>query len=482
MIANPVADRVLDEMVTEKALTLSKADNQLSPGEFAEKRLKILDKNKQLVPLVYNRVQTDLISKLTGRDLVLKSRQQGASTVIQGLNYQKVATGTATTMTLAHDDDGTKTLRRMADRFHRHDPQAPKRGAANDRLSTYPEFDSEALIATAGNKASGRSTTLTFLHGSEVAYWPDAESIVAGAMQAGNPDIILESTPNGAQGYFYALCMEALDGSSPWTLHFYPWWWDDGYKLTLEPDEVLQYTAEELALVEMHGLSAEQIKWRRSKQAELKQLFPQEYPEDPRSCFLLSGAGYFGDTSAAFCAPLVPVYDPEHRYVAGLDFGQTNDYTVCPVIDATTREQVDLVRVKGLPWAEMRRRVAVLCAKWNVATLLAERNSMGSTNIEELRQELKTADCKTHLSTFWTDNESKATIMGALHESLSKTSGLKLQNIQDQRREFAAFKAYQLPSGAWRLSSPEGEHDDIVIGVALANRAIAGAGVRSESW
>jgi len=31
-----------------------------------------------------------------------------------------------------------------------------------------------------------------------VAFWKDAEKIVAGAMQGGNPMVILESTLNGA--------------------------------------------------------------------------------------------------------------------------------------------------------------------------------------------------------------------------------------------------------------------------------------------
>lgn len=442
------------------------------PEQFAANRLRILDKKKQLVPLTYNRVQRDLVSKLTGRDLILKARQVGISTAIQGVLYQQAVTGTATTMTLAHDDDGTKTLRRMADRFHRNDTQAPKRGAANDRLSTYPEHDSEALIATAGNKASGRSTTLTHLHGSEVAYWPDAESIVAGAMQAGDPQVILESTPNGAQGYFYQLCMEALEGNSPWTLHFYPWWWDDGYKLALDPGETLDYTNDEIALIAQHDLSAEQIKWRRAKQKELKQLFLQEYPEDVISCFLQSGNGYFGDLSNVFMAALTPEYDPTHRYVAGLDFAQTNDFTVLKVLDQTTGEQVDNLRINRLPWKEMRRRVIEVLLNWHVANLIPEKNSMGSTNIEALEAEMREAGCKTNLWPFDTTNASKYLVMGNLHTALHE-GALKLQPDPVQRHQLMAFVATQLPSGAWKLAAPEGEHDDDVIALALAWYGIA---------
>src|SRR5512147_1776321 len=118
------------------------------------------------------------------------------------------------------------------------------------------------------------------MHGSEVAFWPDAERIIAGAMQGGNPDVVLESTPNGAQGYFYERCMEALRGDGVWSLHFYPWWWDDNYRIPLDVGEQPALIGDENQLVEKFGLSYEQIKWRRSKTKELGRLFIQEYPED----------------------------------------------------------------------------------------------------------------------------------------------------------------------------------------------------------
>jgi len=156
---------------------------------------------------------------------------------------------------------------------------------------------------------------------------------MAGAMQGGNPDIILESTPNGAQGYFYGLCMEALDGDSIWKLHFYPWWWDDFYRISLSDGEQLEYSSDEAKLVEQHHLDPEQIKWRRQKQKELKGLFIQEYPEDPISCFITSGRSYFGDLTDVFTAPPNAVHDPTHRYGAGLDFAQTEDYLSMTVFD-----------------------------------------------------------------------------------------------------------------------------------------------------
>lgn len=436
---------------------------------FAAEFLYILDKQKRRVKLQYNETQRDLLRSLTGRDIVLKARQLGMSTAIQAELFRQVVTSAATTATLSHEDETTQKFRRMVDRFYDNMPLwfRPTRKYNNARVTTYPDFDSEAMIATAGNKNTGRGGTYSHIHGSEVAFWTDADVVLAGVMQAGNPHVILESTPNGAQGYFYNLCMEAMDGNSDWTLHFYPWWVDVTYAIPLEPDELLVYADDELELMRQHDLSAEQIKWRRSKQKELKHLFAQEYPEDPYTCFLLSGTGYFGDLTHAYTAPMDASPQIGRVYYAGLDFGQTTDYTVCSVLDSHFNTQVDLLRINRASWGEMRRQVRLLCQRWGVRTLVAEKNSMGATNIEELRREFDQHGCSTLIVPFETTNLSKSGIMADLHEALHH-HGLLLLPISEQKREMLAFQAKQTISGQWQLSAPTNEHDDIVIANALA--------------
>ena len=151
------------------------------PESFAHHFLKIRNKEKHLVPLVWNRAQADFHSKRTGRDLILKARQLGFSTYVQGELFRREVTSTRTTITLAHDAETTQKLRRMADRFWSHckfNAIQPARKYANATLATYPEFDSTAVIATAGNVEVGRGDTYTDLHGSEVAFWPDRKSVV----------------------------------------------------------------------------------------------------------------------------------------------------------------------------------------------------------------------------------------------------------------------------------------------------------------
>jgi len=448
---------------------------QLSFAEFCPRYLRVQNKAGDIVPLLPKRAQLELINNLTGRDLVLKARQLGMSTIIQALNFYEQMQGQARTSTLCHDDDLTKTLRSMADLFYSKLPESvkPARKYANAKLTTYDELNSEGSIATVGGtagKRKGRGSSKTRIHGSEVAFWPDAKSVVSAAMQAGNPDIILESTPNGMMGWFYEECMAALRGDSVWTLHFFPWWYDDEYRIALEPGEVIHYTEEEQALANEHGLDTEQIKWRRYKKAELKDEFIQEYPEDPVSCFLASGNSYFGDVERAFCAPPSAKPIPGRRYAGGLDFGQTDDYTVLSIVDTVTLEQVALLRINKLPWQEMRRYISDVANLWD-AEVWGEGNSMGTTNTELLQTgeilEDGTRIKPIRLNVFWTTPASKPPLIQGLKHALHD-GGLKCLNDPVQKHEVRAYVSRRLPSGAWAYEGGDGAHDDTVIALALA--------------
>lgn len=460
------------------------ADAGLSPQGFAAKYLKIItdDPNSGgeiIIPLIYKPAQVDFMSKRTGRDLVLKARQLGFSTCIQADLYRAATTGTATTLTICQDDDLTKRMRRMADTFWQHDSRNVQRHFSNATESSYPAYNSSATIITVGGKAiakrKGRGGSNSHIHGSEVAFWPDAESVLAGALQAGKPRVVLESTPNGASGFFFELCMEALDKRGQWRLHFYAWWHDPTYIAPVPDDFRLDDEEAQLVarVLETEGLtlSPAQICWRRAKRRELKHLFAQEFAEDPINCFLLSGFGYFGNIAHIWTAQFTDGPIAGHRYAAGLDFGQTRDYTVCSIIDVTTLQQVALLRVNRLPWAEMRRRALELCKHWGVTVLWAEGNSMGTTNIEELWavQGALGLD-QLAINVFTTDNTNKASIMSALHESFQHPNGVRLLPIPEQRAEFQAFEARQSKTGAWILSAPDVEsaHDDCVVATALA--------------
>lgn len=434
--------------------------------------LRIFTKQHSIEPLRVKRAQAELLQHIGqpgGRHLILKARQLGISTIVQAHLFLTAIRQSSRIGTLAHDDETTQKLRAMADMFWSQLPDAsrPERGIDNATTTSYPRTHSTVYIASAGSKQKGRGGTYSHVHGSEVAFWTYGSALLAGLLQGvpDNGEIILESTPNGQQGWFYEQCMKALDGDESWQLHFFPWWWDEEYRIA--GAEIDHYTGEEARLVELHGLDAEQIAWRRRKVRELGPLFAQEYPEDPHSAFIASGTGYFILQDDMFAAPMGVNRREGHRYIAGLDFGQSNDYTVCCVLDATTREQVDLLRVNRESWASMRGRVVKLCKRWDVQTLLAESNSMGSTNIEALESELSEAGCRTRLVSFETTHSSKTSAMSELRIALEE-GGLRLQPHPAQRHELAAFTSRQTMTGLWQLSASNGGHDDTVIALALA--------------
>lgn len=447
---------------------------------FAETFLYIVDTKRRLCRFIPNEAQRHFSRSLTGRDLVLKARHLGFSTFAQARHYRLGITQSVAAATISHEDKSTQKFRRMMDRFHSNMPSdfRPRRKYSNATVTTYPDFDSEIEVFTAGNINTGRGGTYTHIHGSEVAFWADPEGLVTGLMQGGEPHLILESTPNGASGYFFELCMEALDRKNNWTLHFYPWWWEKRYRAELPeegliPDdeiyqELNQYSLmSEVELMEKHGLSLNQISWRRGKIKDLKHKYIQEYAEDPKTCFLSSIMSYFGSLQTAYI-PVMSVggYQEGHRYIGGVDWGQMHDYTVLSIIDATTKKQVCLLRMREMSWEEMRRRIRLECVKWHVSYLWVELNAMRS-NVEQLRSEFTAHGVSTRIKEFTKTNPNTHEIMSDLHIAVHE-SGLKLLSDPDQRHEMASFQMVKLPGGGWKLEAAPGAHDDIVVANALS--------------
>lgn len=126
-------------------------------------------------------------------------------------------------------------------------------------------------------------------HNSEVAYWPNAEEHVSGALQAvadeDGTEVLLESTSAGPMGVFYDRCVAAQAGETDYQLVFIPWHMQAEYRR--QPPEGFEMTGEERDYAEAYGLDASQIAWRRAKVRELGGLhkFRREYPATPEEAF-----------------------------------------------------------------------------------------------------------------------------------------------------------------------------------------------------
>ena len=267
---------------------------------YAPRCLRIRTKSGKVQPFRLNAAQTYLHQQLeqqkakTGkvRALVLKGRQQGCSTYTEGRFFQKTTHTRGTkAFILTHLDEATANLFGMAKRFYENCPEVvrPSLLASNAKELAFDRLDSGYKVRTAGSKGTGRSDTIQLFHGSEVAYWPNADTHVAGALQAvpdePGTEVILESTSAGRQGLFYEMCAAAMRGEGEYILVFIPWFWQPEYRKAV-PDG-FEPTADELAYHQAYGLDDEQMVWRRAKIVELNGIhnFRREYPATAEEAF-----------------------------------------------------------------------------------------------------------------------------------------------------------------------------------------------------
>ena len=227
---------------------------------YAPRCLKIRSKAGKIEPFELNKAQKHIHAcieeqkRLTGkvRVLILKGRQQGASTYTEGRFYWLVSHRKGVrSFILTHEAESTAALFEMAERYHEHCPSLvkPSTGSSNAKELVFDRLDSGYKVGTAGNKAVGRGTTLQFFHGSEVAFWPHAAEHAKGVMQAipdaDDTEVVLESTANGIGNYFHQQWQAAEAGDSEYLAIFVPWFWQPEYRKAVPKDFSL--TSEEEA-------------------------------------------------------------------------------------------------------------------------------------------------------------------------------------------------------------------------------------------
>lgn len=306
----------------------------IRPKEGGTAKLKLNEAQRY----IHERLEEQLREKGWVRAIILKGRQQGCSTYVEGRFYWRLTHSRgARAFILTHEVEATNNLFEMVERYHENVPAPvkPATGASNAKELSFPGLDCEYKVGTAGNKATGRSSTIRYFHGSEVAYWPNAEEHAKGVMQAvpreAGTEVIHESTANGAANYFARQWDKAEKGESDFIAIFVPWFWQREYRAT--PPSDFARTGEEIQVAERFGLDDEQVYWRRLKIAELGGVdeFKQEYPSTAREAFEapVLGAYYAREMSGVESdGRLTDVpYDPRHPVITAWDLGYS-DMTV----------------------------------------------------------------------------------------------------------------------------------------------------------
>jgi len=416
----------------------------------------------------------------------------GMSTWIAGRLFLKTITIPGTlSVQVAHTQEAAEAIFRTVHRFYRCLPASLREGAlrtarANARQICFPELDSEFRVESACDANAGRGVTITNLHCSEVARWPgDATETLYGLKAALPPqgELILESTPNGAEGCFWTEWTQSE--ATGMVRHFFPWWWEASY--VAEAVDAGTLDEEERRLVDGHGLSLEQIGFRRQLRAGFKKLAKQEYAEDAESCFYASGSCLFDvgaiDRRLAGLRPPVEqrnngtlqVWFPAmagRRYMVAVDpagGGSEGDYSVAQVIEVGTGLQCAELQAH-LPALELAQAAAALAREYNDAWLVVERNNHGSGVLAYLRSVCKAARIygQNGQDGWLTSSLSRPGMIAGLGAALVDRPEL----FQSERllRECRSF--VRLRNGATGAQS--GLHDDCVMAMAM------GLAVRGE--
>jgi hypothetical protein len=298
--------------------------------------LKIKDKNAKIVQFIVTPSQDRLIrvvekwkeefpdpnTRPTLYIIILKARQLGFSTCTEGiifheLNFRANAVG----LVVSFDNDSSKNINDMSDRFYQHMPQSikPMRRQARGKgilfenptkdlreFQRNPGLQSKFLIGTAGNENVGSSYTINYLHISELAKWPgDQKTQMDSLLQVVpkyNSIVIVESTAKGFGNLFHKLWTDAEEGKNGYVPIFVAWHEQKEYSLDfINDDERREFEAsldtEEKWLIDTYKVSLEQLKWRRDtikkKCSNDVNTFHQEYPSYPEEAFLSSGCPVF---------------------------------------------------------------------------------------------------------------------------------------------------------------------------------------------
>ncbi len=250
--------------------------------------------------------------------------------------------------------------------------------------------------------------------------------------------LALVSTPRG-KNYFYRLYREGQQGSERvWSLRSPSW-----QNPLLSPSTLLM-------------------------QAQLmsERQFQVEY-----GAAFLDDAGQLFRTEWVDRAMLLRL-QPDGMVVAGVDWARYRDWTAVAILHGSQQaaRMLDIRRWQGLAWAEQVAQIARLMDQHGVQRVLCDRTGVGDPLVEALQSALSVP-------------VEGLTFTRAVKQSLVESLALmlereQLQLLPDGRllQELYHFEVSATPTGV-RFGAERGFHDDMVIALALAVRALPPAPV-----
>jgi hypothetical protein len=461
----------------------------------AEKLLRVRRRDGRVVRLRANAVQRRFEEQCGRENIVLKARQMGLSTWIAARFFMRTVSVPGTlTLQVAHTREAAEGLFRIVQRMWEGLPEELREGRlrlrrCNSGQMMFAEIDSEFRVASAGDENAGRGLSVQNLHCSEVSRWPgDAAATLAGLRAALAPDgqCVLESTPFGAYGAFYEAWRAAVEpehaGEGAMVRHFFPWWMEEAYAGPRVCVEAM--TEQELALVARHGLTGEQIGFRRGLERRYGVLRAQEFAEDAESCFRATGACCFEVSAIERRLDEAPepverrrngallVWLPAQKkakYLVAVDTaggGEEGDFAAVQVVDVATGLQCAELQERLRP-VELARVVAEMAREYGQAVVVVERNNHGAAVLAYLETAERYGNVwrtRSGEEGWLTTAASKPGMIARLGTVLEETpERLRSRRLLGECRTFVSGER-------GRMNAASGAHDDLVMSMALALR------------
>jgi hypothetical protein len=267
----------------------------------------IMDKGGKVVKFKPNAEQTTFLEELHYRNVILKARQLGFSTLIQLIELDAaVFTSDVRAGVIADTRDNAEVIFRDKIRF------AYDRLPEGIREHRYPTTDSSTELLLSNNSSvrvgtSMRSGTLQYLHISEFgkicAKSPErAREIVTGAIPAVAPDgfLFVESTAEGREGAFFDMVADARKRIGRPHLpqqekfHFFPWFGRSEYEADPEDVPISEKDHEYFDEIERKTgatLSPRKRAWYVTTKQRLTADMKREYPSTADEAFEASNEG-----------------------------------------------------------------------------------------------------------------------------------------------------------------------------------------------
>jgi hypothetical protein len=458
----------------------------------------IVPKTGARCKLRLNETQKRFCLDRTGRDVALKPRQIGFTTLEQARDVWHFLTvpGARVVATCQSLQDNTP-LKLLSNNYRVMFEGLERSGLRlNFRAQSATEWvladrDASLRIVPAGaSEASaskkGRAGTITRLHLTETAYYEYADETLNALLECVpareiGSEIVSESTANGAAGYFYRQCQAAKSGLSSYRFHFFPWFGQSEYATALEQGETVEAANEREQRLVALGVTPGQLKWYRQKVTEKEQdLVDQEYPSDEETCFLVSGRALFEQAVttallARACDPIeirergrVRIYEKPvggEDYVLGVDTSEGGGGDPSGGILYRRSTGAHVATIDGqFPPHDLARASVVLCSEYNHAILVVERNNHGHAVLQAAQREQRYKKIYEHedKKPGWpTTPVTRPIVLDAL-EDVHRKGFWKSpdKNLLGQMRKFVI-------TDTGKAEAARGEHDDLVIAAAI---------------